>query len=91
VILLRQIFELLGKNFFALPHLIVYTCAQFGAWGFSKKMVLIIKNKTEKTAKGYRLKKTTHKLIDKMQLLMKADQDTVITKACKMLYKQLEK
>ena len=54
-------------------------------------MVLIIKNKTEKTAKGYRLKKTTHKLIDKLQMLMKADQDTVITKACKMLYKQLAK
>ncbi len=53
-------------------------------------MVLIIKSKTEKIAKGYRLKKTTHKLIDKLQMVMQADQDTVITKACKMLYKQLE-
>jgi hypothetical protein len=54
-------------------------------------MVLIIKRKPEKIAKGYRLKKTTHKLIDKIQMIMKADQDTVITKACKMLYKQLAK
>jgi hypothetical protein len=54
-------------------------------------MMLIIKNKTEKIAKGYRLKKTTHKLIDKLQMLLLADQDTVITKACKMLYKQLKK
>jgi len=52
-------------------------------------MVLIVKRKIEKTAKGYRLKKTTHKLIDKLQMEIKADQDTVITKACKMLYKQL--
>jgi len=54
-------------------------------------MMLIIKHKAEKTAKGYRLKKTTHKLIDKLQMIMKANQDTVITKACKMLYKQLAK
>ena len=59
--------------------------------GCTNQMVLIIKHRPEKTAKGYRLKKTTHKLIDKLQIVMKADQDTVITKACKMLYKQLAK
>jgi len=59
--------------------------------GALKITVLIIKNKTEKIAKGYRLKKTTHKLIDKLQMVMKANQDTVITKACKMLYKHLAK
>jgi hypothetical protein len=52
------------------------------------KMVLIIKHKSEKVAKGYRLKKSTHKLIDKLQLILKADQDAVITKACKMLYRE---
>ena len=69
----------------------IYLCTVRCMGGAHKKMVLIIKNKSEKTAKGYRLKKTTHKLIDKLQMLMKADQDTVITKACKMLYKQLAK
>lgn len=54
-------------------------------------MVLILKHKTEKIAKGYRLKKTTHKLIDKIQIILKADQDTVITKACKLLYRDLTK
>jgi hypothetical protein len=54
-------------------------------------MVLILKHKTEKIAKGYRLKKSTHKLIDRMQVLLKADQDTVITKACKMLYREVTK
>lgn len=54
-------------------------------------MVLILKHKTEKTAKGYRLKKSTHKLIDKIQVMLSADQDTVITKACKMLYVDLRK
>jgi len=52
-------------------------------------MVLILKHKTEKIAKGYRLKKSTHKLIDKIQVILKADQDTVITKACKMLYREV--
>ncbi len=52
-------------------------------------MVLKIKSKTEKTAKGYRLKISTHKLIDEMQKMLKSDKDTVITKACKMLYNEL--
>ena len=56
-------------------------------------MVLITKVrkvKPNKTAKGYRLKVSTHKLIDKIQLMLSADQDTVITKACKLLYKELK-
>jgi hypothetical protein len=55
-------------------------------------MALITKpKKTNKTAKGYRLKVSTHKLIDKLQFMLKADQDTVITKACRMLYIELKK
>lgn len=57
-------------------------------------MVLISKQKkvsTAKTSKGYRLKISTHKLIDKIQLMLSADQDTVITKACRLLYKELNK
>jgi len=54
-------------------------------------MVLILKHKTEKISKGYRLKKSTHKLIDKIQVILKADQDTVVTKACKLLYREVTK
>lgn len=54
-------------------------------------MVHIIKQKSEKISKGYRLKPSTHKLIDKLQVMLSADQDTVITKACKLLYKELKK
>jgi hypothetical protein len=53
--------------------------------------MLIIKNKTEKIAKGYRLRKSTHNLIDKLQMIMRADQDTVITRACRMMYRDLRK
>ncbi len=52
-------------------------------------MVLITKSKTEKIAKGYRLKISTHKLIDEMKKMLKSDKDTVITKACEMLYSEL--
>lgn len=55
-------------------------------------MALIKKNiKHIKTSKGYRLKVSTHKLIDKLQFMLEADQDTVITKACRMLYNELKK
>jgi hypothetical protein len=56
----------------------------------SNRMVLIAKPKSKKFSKGYRLRPSTHKLIDKLQVMMKADQDTVINKACKMLYKELK-
>lgn len=55
-------------------------------------MALIRKNKKNiKTSKGYRLKVSTHKLIDKIQFMLEADQDTVITKACRLLYNELKK
>ncbi len=56
------------------------------------KMVLINrKNKAKKTSKGYRLKVSTHRLIDKIQIILNADQDTVITRACRAYYKSLNK
>lgn len=54
-----------------------------------KIMVLIQKPKSVKKAKGYRLKPATHKLIDKLQVMLNADQDKVISDACKLLYKEL--
>ena len=54
-------------------------------------MVLILKHKVKKIAKGYRLKASTHKLIDKLQVILNADQDTVITRACKLLYREVTK
>lgn len=55
-------------------------------------MTLIKKTKkNNKTSKGYRLKLTTHRLIDKLQFMLNADQDTVITKACRMLHNDLKK
>jgi len=56
-------------------------------------MVLITKQKKislDKSSRGYRLKTSTHRLIDKIQLMISADQDTVITRACKLLYKELK-
>lgn len=53
-------------------------------------MVLIAKPKSDKVSKGYRLKKSTHRLIDKLQLIMNADQDTVITMAIKKLHRELK-
>lgn len=55
-------------------------------------MALIKKTKkNNKTSKGYRLKISTHRLIDKLQFMLNADQDTVITKACRMLYGELNR
>jgi ribosomal protein S24E len=53
-------------------------------------MVYIKRRKYEKISKGYRLKPSTHKLIDKLQVMLNADQDTVVTRACKILYKELK-
>ncbi len=53
-------------------------------------MVLIRKLNGLKKSKGYRLKISTHKLIDKMQIMLRADQDKVITLACEKLYKELK-
>ena len=48
------------------------------------------KKNLDKISKGYRLKKSTHKLIDKMQEIMQCSQDKVITKACKKLYHEIK-
>lgn len=57
----------------------------------SSKMVLIAKPKSKKISKGYRLRPSTHKLIDKLQIMLNADQDEVITKACKMFFDNLKR
>jgi hypothetical protein len=49
------------------------------------------KKKSRKTAKGYRLKPETHKLINKLCELLEADQDEVISKACRKIYKEVSK
>jgi len=50
------------------------------------------KNKlpADKISKGYRLKLSTHQLIGKMKNLLDANNDTVLTMACEMLYKKIE-
>lgn len=53
-------------------------------------MVLIKKIRSDKISKGYRLQRSTHKLIDKLQKILLADQNEVITKACEMLYKRIK-
>ncbi len=47
------------------------------------------KNNTLKTAKGYRLKNSTHYLIEKIQLLINASKDTVISRAIKLYYNKI--
>jgi hypothetical protein len=55
-------------------------------------MVLIKKNKkVVKTSRGYRLRLSTHRLIDKIQIILNSDQDTAVTKACRYYYKILNK
>lgn len=46
-------------------------------------------NNTLKTAKGYRLKNSTHNQIEKIQLLINASKDTVISRAIKLYYIQI--
>jgi hypothetical protein len=54
-------------------------------------MVRISKKiKSDKISKGYRLRTSTHRLIGKMQEIMNANQDSVITKACRMLFRDLQ-
>ncbi len=47
------------------------------------------KNVIKKISKGYRLKSSTHKLIDKIQLLTNRSKDTVISKALKLYFIQI--
>jgi hypothetical protein len=47
------------------------------------------KKKINKVPKGYRLKPSTHKLINKIQEIIQADQDKAISSACRMFYREL--
>lgn len=47
------------------------------------------KKRSSKIPKGYRLKPSTHKLINTLSEILRADYDAVITKACKKMYKEL--
>ena len=42
-----------------------------------------------KTAKGYRLKNSTHNLVEKIQILINGSKDTVISRALKLYYNHL--
>jgi len=48
-------------------------------------------NKSKKRTRGYRLKPATHKLILKIQEILKSDQDEAIACACSMFYTELKK
>lgn len=47
------------------------------------------KKNGSKTSKGYRLKDSTHNLIDKIQLLINGSKDTVISRAVRLYYNQI--
>ncbi|MBK8550235.1 MAG: hypothetical protein IPL53_03920 [Ignavibacteria bacterium] len=51
---------------------------------------MFIKKKIKKTAKGYRLRPETHSLINELRFILQTDHDTVITKACRMFYKEIQ-
>jgi len=53
-------------------------------------MRITVKKKQDKISKGYRLKTSTHRLIDKMQEILQCSQDEVITAACKKFYKEIK-
>ncbi len=50
-----------------------------------------IKNPDDKTARGYRLRDSTHKMISELEELMKTNQDVVLTEACRILYRKVMK
>lgn len=50
-----------------------------------------MKNHDEKISRGYRLKLTTHSLIDELEKLMNTSKDVVITEAISILYKKVNK
>lgn len=47
------------------------------------------KKNSLKTSKGYRLKDSTHTLIERIQLLINGSKDTVISRAVRMYYNQI--
>ncbi len=50
-----------------------------------------MKNHDEKKSRGYRLKLSTHSLIDELEKLMNTSKDVVITEAVSILYKKVNK
>ncbi len=50
-----------------------------------------ITGKSKKKTRGYRLKPETHKLIGKIQKILKSDQDEAIAGACNLFYTELIK
>lgn len=50
-----------------------------------------MKNHDEKKSRGYRLKLSTHSLIDELEKLMNTSKDVVITEAVSILYKKVKK
>ena len=53
-------------------------------------MRIVVGKKSNKKSKGYRLKTSTHRLIDKMQEILQCSQDEVITTACRNYYKEIK-
>ena len=47
------------------------------------------KKNITKTSRGYRLKDSTHSLIEKIQLLISGSKDTVISRAVRLYYNQI--
>jgi hypothetical protein len=47
------------------------------------------KKNITKTSRGYRLKDSTHSMIEKIQLLINGNKDTVISRAVRMYYNQI--
>jgi len=47
------------------------------------------KKNSLKTSKGYRLKDSTHSMIQKIQLLIDGSKDTVISRAVRLYYNQI--
>ena len=50
-----------------------------------------VNNKSKKRTRGYRLKPSTHRLILKIQKILKSDQDEAITASCSMFLTELKK
>ncbi len=50
-----------------------------------------MKNHDEKISRGYRLKLTTHSMIDELEKIMKTNKDVVITEAMLLLYKKVSR
>jgi hypothetical protein len=52
-------------------------------------MIDIRKTSNLKTSKGYRLKNSTHSMIERIQLITNGSKDTVISRAVKLYYNEI--